>query len=623
MPVMNLTRMIVKITLSQLPTMLPPFSLYLQSNQAPSEDETRKIKALRANPLKEISIINVEIEQIEGILNSLKRKRAHIQESIDNFNTILSPVRRLSTDVLGVIFSHCLATHRNSVMSASEAPILLTHICRDWRSVALSIPQLWSRLYIPTFPSVPHYIPTLNNRLETLPYDLQIKGERRLEARTQEVKRWLKHSSVYPLAITLMPAGEPVFHRPLLDAIIESSRRWQQLELGFLSPGSDTLHRLLSLSPDDLCMLRELRIHSLHPTANLHSQDMQEDLWHQSGLLTAQGLRSISIAVTSQMNAFDAGIPPNWKNLNHLSIHSPIFSRLAHRILTYCCNLAVCLLEISWQWDDTDTIPGAPQAITLSSCILPHLIFLSFQGDFNFCSQLFSCIEAPSLKILDYHGVFPSPSEEFGLLNLLQNINSLKMLRMDPRHLTESNVLKYYTHIPSVTHLVLGRSPKRGYSHNYTGYRTFNPYDGTQTPNWGTSSLTPIPSCFDLTILHEFRHQYSPDSSPTLLFPLLEIFEAYDISGVTDIMLLEFIKARIDATKSSEGVSKLKKVLVEFSGTRQIDIVPEALAYAQAAGIKLELDLTYYSTGKEFDATWSPSFGLSPGDVSWQYSLYD
>ena len=103
---------------------------HLQSNQAPSDDETRELKALRANLLEELSILDLENEQIEGILNSLKRKRAHIQESIDDFNTILAPVRRLSTDVLGLIFSHCLATHRNPVMSVSEAPTLLTQVCR-------------------------------------------------------------------------------------------------------------------------------------------------------------------------------------------------------------------------------------------------------------------------------------------------------------------------------------------------------------------------------------------------------------------------------------------------------------------------------------------------------------
>ena len=590
---------------SQLPTistMLTPFSHYLQSNQAPTEDETREMKALKAGPLKEISIIDVEIQKIEGILNSLKQKRAHFQKSIDDFNTILAPVRRLSTDVLGVIFSHCLATHRNPVMSASEAPILLTQICRDWRSIALSIPRLWSRLYIPTLRRVLHYFPESSSCV--------LVGNRRMDALTQEVQRWLKLSAARPLAITLMPAGDPVYHPSLLDSIIESSRRWQELELGFLSPQSDVLTRLLSLTPDDLCMLRELRIHSLCTTVNPHSQEVPEDLWYQSGLLTAQGLRSISIADMHRTNAFPGGIPPNWKNLNHLFIHSPISLGLAHPMLSYCCNLVACLFEIAGQWDDFEihnpsiTLPNTP--ITLSPCILPHLTFLSIQGDHAGCSQIFNSIEAPSLQILDYQGYFPSESEEFGLLNFLQNINSLETLRVDHHHLTESNILKYSTLIPSVTHLVLGRSPRRNYRHY--------PYHNLH--------YTYPENVAVITTLHEYRHQYSPDSAPTLLFPSLEIFEAYDILGVTDIMLLEFIKARIDASKWNAGVSKLKKVLVDFSGTRQTDIVPEALAYAQAAGIKLELDLSYY-TGKELDATWSPSFGLSPDDVSWIYPLYD
>ena len=84
-------------------------------------------------------------------------------------------------------------------------------------------------------------------------------------------------------------------------------------------------------------------------------------------------------------------------------------------------------------------------------------------------------------------------------------------------------------------------------------------------------------------------------------------------------MLLEIIKARIDAiNKPNAAVSKLEleMVLVKFSKTKQTNIIPEALAYAQAAGINLELDLTHYTTSStvegSLDETWSPSFGRSP-----------
>ena len=593
---------------AQILTMSIPFSHYLQNNQAPSEDETREIKALKAIPLKEISIIDVEIERIEGILTSLKQKRAHIQDCIDDFSTILAPVRRLPLDVLSVIFGHCLATHRNPVMRASEAPILLTRICRDWRSIALSIPRLWSRLYIPTMRKVRprHY------HREALPYVLE--GERRMEARTEEVQRWLRLSSACPLSITLMSSRDPISHPPLLDSIIQSSRRWQQLELGcFLSPESDVLTRLLSLTPDDLCMLRELRIHSLYSTTSIHSQaqELQDDPWYHSGLLTAPGLRSIFIADMPQPTLLNAGIPPNWNNLNHLFIHSPIFLVLAHQILTNCCNLAACLLEIAGGWNDFDSIPAVPISLSSSPQVLPHLTFLSLQGERAGCSELFASIKAPSLQILEYQGYFPSEFDEFGLLNFLQNINSLKTFRVDHHLITEpeSNVLRYYILIPSVTHLVLGRPRKQNYRH----FASDSHYSYLEH----AEHLTLI------TTLRESRHQYSPDSAPTVLFPSLEIFEAYGISGVSDTIFLEFIKARIDATKSNTGVSKLKKILVEFSGSRQTDIIPEALSYAQAAGIDLELALTYYATGKELDVTWSPSFGLSSDDVSWVYPSYD
>ena len=310
------------------------------------------------------------------------------------------------------------------------------------------------------------------------------------------------------LGITLMPAREPNSHPPLLDFIMQSSRRWQQFEFGCsLSPESDVLTGLLSLSPDDLCMLRELRIHIFYSTVNLYSQEVPQDLWHQSGLLTAQGLRSISIAGIHQPNMFRAGIPPNWKNLNHLFIHSPILLRLAHSILSCCCNLVACLLEIDEDNLGIFTFPGVSITQALSSCILLRLTFLSLQGDPTGCSRLFSSIERPSLRILDFQGTFPNESEEFGLLNFLQNTNSLETIRVDHRRLTESIVLKYFTFIPSVRHLVFGRSPKRSVCCTYSPFHHAYPVPGHVT---------------FITTLHEIKHQYSPDSEPTVLFPLLE-----------------------------------------------------------------------------------------------------
>ncbi|KAF8800306.1 hypothetical protein BYT27DRAFT_7200204 [Phlegmacium glaucopus] len=567
--------------------MLSHLSHYLHSNQPPSEDEAREIKGLRINPLKEISVVDAEIERIESILDSLKRKRANIQKSIDDCNTVLAPVRRLSMDILGVIFIDCIATYRNPIMDPSEAPILLTHICRDWRSIALSIPRLWSKMYIPLLEAVTQ-----------VRYD-PLSFRDRMEARSEETQRWLRLSGACPLSIAIMPAeGLGPSFRPLLDAIIQSSRRWQQFELGPISSfssSSDVYKRIFSLSADDLCMLREVRLHS--PGSAKSIEDPNPN-WLQSGILTAQGLRSISIANTSYMGAFDMGVPPNWKNLHHLFIHSHVTLGIARQMLSYCCNLVACLLLI-----DRDS---GEVSITLSSSFLPHLKFLSLDGarDPSGCSKLFCNIDAPSLRILDCRGDHLIENERSGLLRFLQSINSLETLALDDHHLTGDNVLKCSTLTPSLSHLVLGQPSKE------QSLRLFPfPY--------------PHPKHVQLmTALYKIKHQHFPDSAPTVLFPALEVFEAYSISSITDEMLLEFIMARIDATRSNTAVSKLRKVLVDFTRIRQIDIVPEALAYARASGIELELGLTYY-TDKEMVAAWLPSFGLSDEDKSWTYPLYD
>ncbi|KAF8800302.1 hypothetical protein BYT27DRAFT_7313919 [Phlegmacium glaucopus] len=378
-------------------------------------------------------------------------------------------------------------------------------------------------------------------------------------------------------------------HWPLLDPIIQSSRRWQQFELGPLSPYSDDFKRILGLSADDLCMLREIRIHS---TANL-TQDRDKDPWHQSGMLTAQGLRSISIAIIHP-GIFPIGIPPNWKNLHHLFIHSYVALGLAGQILSYCCNLVACLLKIhrdSGHFSDV-------------SSFLPHLKFLSLQGDPTGCNQLFCNLGAPSLRILDCRGDCPDQYKRSDLFHFLQSINSLKTLMLDDHHLTGDNALNCSILTSSLSRLVLGELPDKQFIH-------LLPF-----PN-------PHPEQVELmTALYKIKHQHFPDSAPTVLFPSLEVFEAYSISSVTDEILLEFIMARIDATRSKTAVSKLRKVLVHFRRTRQIDIVPEALAYARASGIELELDLRYYPE-KEVAKAWSPSFGLSDEDTSWTYPLYD
>ena len=144
-----------------------------------------------------------------------------------------------------------------------------------------------------------------------------------MKARTEEVQRWLRFSAACPLGITLMPASEPNSYPPLLDSIMQSSRRWQQFEFGCsLSPESDALTRLLSLSPDDLCMLRDPYI--LFNSQPILARSVVSE-WSFDRPRITQYLHC-RYTPTKHVSCKHSA---KQENFNHLFIRSPILLRLS------------------------------------------------------------------------------------------------------------------------------------------------------------------------------------------------------------------------------------------------------------------------------------------------------
>ncbi|KAF8207858.1 hypothetical protein K438DRAFT_1814451 [Mycena galopus ATCC 62051] len=80
----------------------------------------------------------------------------HVDELVDSLAmTPLheSPQRTILTlpnEITSEIFIHCLHPrfpfYATSTTNPTRAPMLLLHVCRTWRSIALSVPGLWTRL---------------------------------------------------------------------------------------------------------------------------------------------------------------------------------------------------------------------------------------------------------------------------------------------------------------------------------------------------------------------------------------------------------------------------------------------------------------------------------------------
>ncbi|KAK6977573.1 hypothetical protein R3P38DRAFT_3295148 [Favolaschia claudopus] len=119
-----------------------PFQRYLSTNYIPTDTE---IKQIRGNILPDCE---VELARLNSLIQDLTAQRDRVQDYLASHEALISQARRLPQDILGEIFLACLPTGGNAVMSAREAPLLLGHICRAWRSLSFSQRRLWTSLHI-------------------------------------------------------------------------------------------------------------------------------------------------------------------------------------------------------------------------------------------------------------------------------------------------------------------------------------------------------------------------------------------------------------------------------------------------------------------------------------------
>ncbi|KAF8962985.1 hypothetical protein BDZ97DRAFT_1662126, partial [Flammula alnicola] len=121
----------------------PDFSRLLENNEAPSKATINHINELLKEPTQRLRSIQGEIRYLATLIQGLKEEEQATQATINLYNRILSPIRRVPPEIWSEFFYHCLPTQRNPIMSTSDAPLLLTRVCSTWRSAALSSPRLW------------------------------------------------------------------------------------------------------------------------------------------------------------------------------------------------------------------------------------------------------------------------------------------------------------------------------------------------------------------------------------------------------------------------------------------------------------------------------------------------
>lgn len=141
------------------------------------------------------------------------RKPRNLQTFADNF---MAPVHRLPLELLAEVFMHCIQIPKRQIdpLGRQYSFMLPSQVCRYWRGIAFSMPQLWSTIFLDLYK--PNY-----------------KGSMAL------AKLCLSRSGDLPLTIILRARIDEIIYTKEMREMIHLSvvillphcNRWQDLEI--------------------------------------------------------------------------------------------------------------------------------------------------------------------------------------------------------------------------------------------------------------------------------------------------------------------------------------------------------------------------------------------------------
>ncbi|KAJ7653706.1 hypothetical protein DFH06DRAFT_524832 [Mycena polygramma] len=280
---------------------------------------------------------DIRIRELE-----LRAEKALVQERLDSYKF---PVLTLPTEIVSEIFTHSLPPYPLCPpLWGSLSPTKLTHICREWRYIALATPALWR--------AVP----------------VSITGAA-VEWHRHMLDLWLKRSCYYPLSIRLQRFNSSDL---LLSSLVSHRARWDCLKITAL-----TASALAKFIEGPLPLLRHLDINLA-----TRSSDVLD-------FAQAPRLRTVDLNGPAVSN-----ITLPWLQLTCLTLHR-VAPRDCASILQHTSNLVHCVLDFwsVYHWNVVD--------ITL-----PHLESLHFHPNSDAEPQFLNALVTPSLRTLQIHQEF-------------------------------------------------------------------------------------------------------------------------------------------------------------------------------------------------------------------------
>ncbi|KAJ7728937.1 hypothetical protein DFH07DRAFT_850643 [Mycena maculata] len=307
------------------------------------------------------------------------QKWDELNEFVESRLALLAMGCKLPQDVLGEIFKLLLPPNGRSSITVTrvDSPLQLSHVCRDWRSLALSMPSLWAGMDIV---------------VDTAPRDPATYVNRVNDA----LKAWLSRSGLLPLSISIIWTSQGFGSCSLLMETLKAvSLRWRHMR--FSLPSYDFFFSpLRHIAPKDVPVLRSVVIDIRDAAETLPSYPSQLGFLP---FLKASNIRDVSVK-TYPANFYR--YPLDWENLRNLSLGSRIRDNSAVAFMQALPTLRRCVnLETLTMPVYDYLLDGVPPTVPLRLENLQRVAIIDSLNNTIF----FERTDLPNLRHLEYHSI--------------------------------------------------------------------------------------------------------------------------------------------------------------------------------------------------------------------------
>jgi hypothetical protein len=393
---------------------VPSVSLHdlLVSNRPPTSFEATIVRGTVLEIESSIKELNGEVLQVQSLLDELITKRDTLLARSKQHKAILLPIRYFPPEILSEIFTLCLLEDPFSIFGwhrLRKTRLCLGQICRRWKEIVESSPQLWSFI---SFGSLPLYT--------------------RGPSGVSLVTTWLGRSGACPLSIQLEhQMWDEQINTSVLDLLLPYCERWE--------------HVTFAASPDMAKQLAGVKHRLPHLQSLSIDQVNQDSSWPQplEAFQFAPRLRYLTVGYRLTADA----IKLPWHSLTKLVIHNTSGHR-AMQFLRNCPNIVECDLHVV-----SDDLPtGTPLS-------LAHLRTLDLATCSNWVN-IFNFLTLPALRDFELVFVNDDASQSWKgrpqFITLLhRSACSLEKLTidLDTKSLSEKDLILCLEATPTLTHL--------------------------------------------------------------------------------------------------------------------------------------------------------------------------